>query len=215
MKKLLSVLLCGALLISLAGCQTGGAQTGTGTATTATTATTTAPTTQPTYANAGTVTLEDLTVVFNGVEVRLLDKAEPILTALGEPTKSQKHTMHGSYDVDRMDSYYYNGFVITTVTRNNVPYIDGISINSSTFSPNKGITVGCTKKDIFTACGKPEEDLVSDSTITYHFKSDNIRYSLSFYFGTTDENGQYGYADTVQNIGIQSDYFFYEEAKGK
>lgn len=162
-----------------------------------TTAVTTAP---PAAPEMGKVVEQDFIVNIAGIDVNLLDDPTALLTALGEPERTEENAA-GGYWVDHTKSYYYSSvWVVNGVYENGIEKLDALFIVGDNIVLNKGVKVGCTKEDLIAAYGTPEDNNVRDTYVQYHLDIGDVMYTLFFSFENAED-------DTVEQIQIGSDYF--------
>ena len=140
---LLTVLLCAALVASLAACGDDKTATEAQTETTAPTTAENAPAATEAGANsdASGITAEDTVFTYNGVNVVLNEEAEAIIAALGEPTNvSSQTSCHGGEGDDK--TYEFAGFTVGTYPKDGVDRILEVVISEAAIPTNKGVQVG-------------------------------------------------------------------------
>ena len=82
----------------------------------------------------------------NGVKITPNKEAAPIIEALGEPLEYTETESCGFEGKDK--TYKYNGFIIDTITLNNVEYIYIIQIVNDMTETDEGATIGMTSEEI-------------------------------------------------------------------
>ena len=94
---------------------------------------------------------ETYAYTYKGVELKLYAEAEPIIAALGEPTK---YSETASCAFDGLDkNYYYGNLYIDTYPENGKDYIYGWWFADDTLTTEEGIYIGATQAEVETAYG--------------------------------------------------------------
>ncbi len=127
MKKLLTVLLALALVLSFAACQS-----------------TENPGTQTPPADAFTFT-------YNGTKITLFAPAEPIVAALGEPLKYSESTSCAFEGLDK--SYDYGSFYLETYPQGDKDFVYGWWFVDDLVETDEGIYIGATQAEVESAYG--------------------------------------------------------------
>ena len=136
MKKILTLILALTMVLSLAAC--GGSETPAGNN----------EEVGGTPANTGA---ETYAYTYKGVELKLYAEAEPVIAALGEPTK---YSETASCAFDGLDkNYYYGNLYIDTYPENGKDYIYGWWFADDTLTTEEGVYIGATQAEVETAYG--------------------------------------------------------------
>lgn len=139
MKKLIVLLLCFCLALSLIACGTV-AQNETKPSDTAVT--------QP---SGSTADKEQFSFVYNGTKIELFAPAEPIVHALGEP---KNYTESPSCAFNGMDkTYFYGSFYMDTYPMDGKDYVYGWWFADDSVTTKEGIYIGATQADVEKAYG--------------------------------------------------------------
>lgn len=165
MKKV-ALLLCAALLSSslLVGCGDTGSTEDTGN---------NKDTQQE--ANNDTVTADGYAFKYNGTEIIPNANMEPVVTALGEPTKYFESDSCAFQGKDKV--YTYGSAVITTYPKDNVDYVYTIELKDDTVETPEGIYIGSSVDDVKAKYGEPAED--TGSALVYKKGSSNLNFSYT------------------------------------
>ncbi|MBR5529610.1 MAG: hypothetical protein IKU57_03955 [Oscillospiraceae bacterium] len=136
MKKILMITLALCMVLSMVAC--GGSETPAGN--------------EGNSGNAASTPAADsYTFTYKGVELKLYAEAEPILTALGEPTK---YTETASCAFDGLDkTYYYGNLYVQTYPENGKDYIYGWWFADDTLTTAENIYIGSTQAEVEAAYG--------------------------------------------------------------
>ncbi|MBQ8625768.1 MAG: hypothetical protein IJ419_06390 [Agathobacter sp.] len=116
--------------------------------------------------------------VYNGTDIVPNAKMEPIVTALGEPTKYFESDSCAFQGKDKV--YTYGSVVICTYPENEVDYVYTIELKDDTVQTKEGIYIGSSVDDVKAKYGEPAKDTGS---------------ALVYEKGTSTLN--FGYADGV------------------
>lgn len=136
MKKIFTLILALCMVLSMAAC--GGSETPAGNGEDVGS--------KPT--NSGT---ETYSFTYKGVELKLYAEAEPIIAALGEPTKYSETTSCAFDGLDK--NYYYGNLYIDTYPEGDKDYIYGWWFADDTLSTAEGIYIGAPEADVVAAYG--------------------------------------------------------------
>ncbi len=138
MKKILTLILALAMVLSLAAC--GGSETPTGN---------TGNSETPNIPN--NTGAETYSYTYKGVELKLYAEAAPVIAALGEPVK---YSESASCAFDGLDkNYYYGNLYIDTYPENGKDYIYGWWFADDTLTTAEGIYIGSSQADVEAAYG--------------------------------------------------------------
>jgi hypothetical protein len=134
MKKLITILLCAALVLCIAAC--GGPTEPTGTQ---------APT--------GSETNQEpsFTFTYKGTEIALHAPAEPIIAALGEPKSYSESTSCAFEGLDK--SYGYGSFYLETYPKGDKDFVYGWWFVDDMVETEEGICIGSSQADVEKAYG--------------------------------------------------------------
>ena len=88
----------------------------------------------------------------NGVEVKMIAEADPIVEALGEPVSSYEAPTCAFQGTDYI--YTYDGFQINTYPLNDVNYVSSVVLISDAVSTPEGLEIGGTLEDMVAAYGE-------------------------------------------------------------
>ena len=171
--KMIAILLCLAVLASLAACSGGDAVESAS-----------QPGNNPTGSveasdPAGTQTDETpayrtdiFSFVINGTEITVNENMADVLKVLGEP-KSYFEAESCAFDgLDK--TYTYSGFIITTYPDGDQDFINSIRLTDDSNTTREGAYIGCTADQIRAIYGESENDLES---ALFYTKGDSM---LSF-----------------------------------
>ena len=110
---------------------------------------------QQTGTNEG-IKADGFTFVYKGTDIIPNAKMEPIVTALGEPTKFFESDSCAFQGKDKV--YTYGSVVINTYPDNNVDYVYTIELKDDTVQTKEGIYIGATLDDVKAKYGEPAKD---------------------------------------------------------
>lgn len=148
MKKYICMILSACLLLCLAGC--GSSQSAPETTPAGSTApASSAPAeTQPqeTEVEAGGIAFP-----YKGVEITMNAPAEPIIAALGEPTKYTEETSCAFDGLDK--TYYYGSFYLVTYPLDGKDYVYTLWFADDSVTTAEGVYIGASQADVETAYG--------------------------------------------------------------
>ena len=133
MKKLITILLCAALVLCIAAC--GGPTEPTGTQ---------APT-------GGNTQEPSFTFTYKGTEIALHAPAEPIIAALGEPKSYSESTSCAFEGLDK--SYGYGSFYLETYPKGDKDFVYGWWFVDDMVETEEGICIGSSQGDVEKAYG--------------------------------------------------------------
>lgn len=134
MKKLITILLCAALVLCIAAC--GGPTEPTGTQ---------APT------GSGNPSEPSFTFTYKGTEIALHAPAEPIIAALGEPKSYSESTSCAFEGLDK--SYGYGSFYLETYPKGDKDFVYGWWFVDDMVETEEGICIGTSQADVEKAYG--------------------------------------------------------------
>lgn len=124
------------------------------------------------------VSLDDLTILANGVEIKIDDDFLPNIDAVGEATIEEGQAcFDGGYDTN----YYYNGdeLIVYTLANSGKQLIYDIYVKGNGYSTKKGILVGTsTKADVEAAYGTVYDTV--GSSIVYGIDGGKIQAQFEF-----------------------------------
>ena len=93
---------------------------------------------------------------YKGTDIIPNAKMEPIVTALGEPTKFFESDSCAFQGKDKV--YTYGSVVINTYPDNNVDYVYTIELKDDTVQTKEGIYIGATLDEVKAKYGEPAND---------------------------------------------------------
>lgn len=134
MKKLITILLCAAMILCFAAC--GGPTEPTGTQ---------APT------GSGNDQEPSFTFTYKGTEIALHAPAEPIIAALGEPKSYSESTSCAFEGLDK--SYGYGSFYLETYPKGDKDFVYGWWFVDDMVETEEGICIGSSQADVEKAYG--------------------------------------------------------------
>lgn len=109
----------------------------------------------------------------NGVEIRIMDEAEAVLSALGDPMQTFEADSCAFQGKDYF--YYYDGFQLMVNDVDGVKRITSITMVDDTVKAPQGIGIGSKEEDIAPAFG---EDYTSASSM-YVYRHDTTSLQIS------------------------------------
>lgn len=96
--------------------------------------------------------------LYNGVDIKMNDKAAPIVEILGEPLEYFEAESCAFQGLDK--TYYYSGFELHTYPIDGVDYVFSILFVDDSVSTPEGICLGSSLDDVIKAYGESyEEDM--------------------------------------------------------
>lgn len=107
---------------------------------------------------------------YNGEDLKIDDKAQDVLDAIGTPLQSQELGTCGIGDKDKL--FVYRDFRVETYQMKGVDYFYRISLLTDQVSTKEGVSIGDGEKAVLDAYGEPDR---RDTTVfTYEAKGMNL-----------------------------------------
>lgn len=176
-KKILSVLLTTAMVLSAASCASGDEDTAPVVLSGGQTAESAAGGNEAdTEDTAAEETSDAFVFTYNGVSIAMNAPADSIIEALGD---NYTYFEAPSCAYEGMDKVYtYNSIVVRSYTRDGVDYIAAVELKDDTVSTAEGIRIGSTEDDVRAAYGEDGqpgtagiEYIKGDSFISFIFEN--------------------------------------------
>lgn len=179
-KKILSVLLTTAMVLSAASCASEDEDTAPVVLSGGQTAESAAGGNEAdTEDTAAAETSDAFVFTYNGVSIAMNAPADPIIEALGD---NYTYFEAPSCAYEGMDKVYtYNSIVVRSYTRDGVDYIAAVELKDDTVSTAEGIRIGSTEDDVRAAYGEDGqpgtagiEYTKGDSFISFIFENGSV-----------------------------------------